>query len=125
MISSVSPKIDNLLVISSGQLRARGPGHFVELPGLRCTELPGVHPLGSKGDRWGDALELDARSELGPGDAQRNQGKTMGKRHEITIRSDEINRYSKHRYYTQTFINSGGEVRVGSQLVNQEPHVGK
>ena len=44
---------------------ASGPGHFVELPGLRCTELPGVHPLGSKGDRWGDALELDARSELG------------------------------------------------------------
>jgi hypothetical protein len=37
------------------------PGHFIELPGLRCTELP-QHPLGSKGDRWSDDLELDARS---------------------------------------------------------------
>lgn len=36
-------------------------GHFIELPGLRCTELP-QHPLGSKGDRWSDDLELDARN---------------------------------------------------------------
>ncbi|CAK9015583.1 unnamed protein product [Durusdinium trenchii] len=35
--------------------------HYVELPGLRCIELP-QHPLGTKGEQWSDDLEISARN---------------------------------------------------------------
>ena len=50
-------------------------GHYIELAGLRCTELP-QHPLGSKGDRWSDDLEFDVR-RYGEGQTDCKLGDTM------------------------------------------------